>query len=651
MVRCILNNLHNNLISMPKDFRSVAGIDLGTTNSCICVYRHEKVEVVTDPSGRRTTPSMVAFTEKGRQFGSAAKSQFVRNFKNTVYDVKRLIGHKFDDEVVQSDMQHWGFTVEPNLQNKPVIRVMYAGKERTFTPEEISSMVIEHLVSQAKKFTEEDIKDIVITVPAYFNDNQRRATMDAGELAGYRVLGVLNEPTAAAIAYGFENAENEKKILVYDLGGGTFDVTILSVNNRQYRVITTGGDTHLGGDDLDFIMMEILINAIEGNGGSVDRNNKRMMADLRSKAEAIKIDLSQAEFQEFEADSYGCETLEISRAQFEDSTEDFFNMTLELVQKVLEDAQLTTADIDDVVLIGGSSRIPIIKTKLEALFGQGKVYEKINPDEAVAKGAVIQAVKLYSELPDDAAPVNDSDSESDSDSDDDVHSGEDVVACIDIQKISIQDVVPLSIGLKTHEGKMSVLIPRSTPYGESATKNYVTSKDRQTKMKIRVFQGERIFVKDNYEIGTFTVQGITPLPAGEASVDITMSTDKNGILTVTAKDLTTGKETSVTFENKSTNLSLDDILKMKKTAIEMREIDLMMEKRLDLYNRIENRKYVIEELYEEHKDQMAPEFRSNIEQFLEGIVAFLKDRSAPLEDLEANDEVCQKWIDAFNVTA
>lgn len=647
MVRCIQSNLHNNLTRMPKDFRSVAGIDLGTTNSCICVYRHETVEVVTDPSGKRTTPSMVAFTDRGRLFGTAAKSQIVRNFKNTVYDVKRLIGHKFSDDVVQSDMKHWGFAVEPDPQNKPVIKVMFVGKERTFTPEEISSMVIEHLVTLAKQFTDEDIKNIVITVPAYFNDNQRRATMDAGELAGYRVLGVLNEPTAAAIAYGFENAENEKKILVYDLGGGTFDVTVLSVSNRQYRVITTGGDTHLGGDDLDYLMMEILISAIEENGGSVDRSNKRTMADLRAKAEAIKIDLSQSDFQDFEGDNYGCETLEISRARFEDCAEPFFNKTLELVQSVLTDAQLTTADIDDVVLIGGSSRIPIIKTKLEGMFGEGKVYEKINPDEAVAKGAVIQAVKLYSDLPDEAAsPVSDSDSESDSD----VEAGGDVVACIDIQKIQIQDVVPLSIGLKTHEGKMSVLIPRSTPYGGSATKNYVTSKDNQQRMKVRVYQGERIFVKDNYEIGTFTVNGITPLPAGEASVDITMSTDKNGILTVTANDLTTGKETSVTFENKSTNLSLDDILRMKKTATEMREIDLMLEKRLDLYNIIENRKYVIEDLYEEHKEQMKPEFRENIEQFLEGINDFLRDRNAPLEDLEANSDVCQKWIEAFNVT-
>lgn len=637
---------------MVKSYNKIAGIDLGTTNSCIGVYKDEKVEVVNDQQGNRTCPSMVAFSEKGRAFGHAAKSQLVRNYKNTVYDVKRLIGNTFSSEVVQRDMQNWGFQLVEGEGGKPEIKVMFAKKERTFSPEEISSMVIEHLVGLASGYAGSKITDIVITVPAYFNDSQRRATMDAGELAGFRVLGVLNEPTAAAIAYGFENQEGAKKILVYDLGGGTFDVTVLHVENHTYSVLATGGDTHLGGDDLDLLMRDIIIQTIEEEGGSVDRSDKRQMTDLRSRAENAKIGLSQLDYVEIECDKYDCDNITISRAQFEDAVKALIQKTIDLMKSVLADVNLAPSDIDDVVLIGGSSRIPIIKRLLEQIFGVGRVYEKINPDEAVAKGAVIQAVKLYSQLPEEEKEKDgedDSDYSDYSDEEEDGNGSGELVGELDIQRIRIQDVLPLSIGLKTAEGKMSVLIKRNTPYGESNTRNYVTSKNGQTRMKVRVYQGERMFVKDNIEIGTFIVDGIPSMPAGQASVDITMSTNKNGILTVTAVEKNTNKETSVTFENKSTNLSLEEILAMKRKAEEMREFDLKMEQMMILRNNIERDRYEIYNLYEQSLNSMDNEFRTSLEQFLQGIDEFLKDREATLEQLEANYGICQQWLGAFGI--
>ena len=641
---------------MGKDCDAVAGIDLGTTNSCVCIFRNESVSVVTDPQGKRTTPSVVSFSKTGRQFGKIAKDQMERNFKNTVYDVKRLIGLNFTDPSVQEDMKHWGFTVTPDENGKPMISVEYGGKECLFTPEEISSMIIEYLVGLASSFSGKKIKHIVITVPAYFNDNQRRATMDAGEIAGYNVLGVLNEPTAAAIAYGLENNENNKKILVYDLGGGTFDVTILSIVDRKYTVLTTGGDTHLGGDDLDIIMMGIMEDALSANGHPVDTTNMKMMSGLRKEAEAIKIALSQTESYEWDADKYDCEeSIMITRIQFEEKAKTFFDKTFELLEKVLAEIKLKVSDIDDVVLIGGSSRIPIIKTRLQEMFGENRVYEKINPDEAVAKGAVIQAVKLYRELPadDDSGSESGSGNESESESEEGLNPDSDNGEKVDSGVIAttvLTDVVPLPIGLKTHEGTMSMIIPRCTPYGQSFTRSYTTSSDNATRMKIRVYQGERLLVKDNYEIGSFKVTGITPLPAGEASVDVTMGTDKNGLLTVTAFDCMSGKETSVTFENKSTNLSMEAILEMRRKATEMREIDRKIAEKLKLYNQIEAKVYSVSSLYEEYKDSMDPTFKQGLEQFLDGIKTFLKSRDAEQEELEEKDNLCQKWIDAFRTS-
>ena len=641
---------------MGKDCDAVAGIDLGTTNSCVCIFRNESVSVVTDELGKRTTPSVVSFSSKGRVFGKIAKDQIERNFKNTVYDVKRLIGLNFTDPSVQEDMKHWGFSVTPDENGKPVINVEYGERECTFTPEEISSMIIEYLVGLASKFSGKTIKHIVITVPAYFNDNQRRATMDAGTIAGYNVLGVLNEPTAAAIAYGLENDENNKKILVYDLGGGTFDVTVLSIVDRQYTVLTTGGDTHLGGDDLDIIMMGILEDALKANDHPIDTTNPKLMSSLRKEAEGVKIVLSQTDSCEWDADKFGCEDpIIITRMQFEEKAKEFFDKTFAILLKVLNDIQLQVSDIDDVVLIGGSSRIPIIKTRLQEMFGENRVYEKINPDEAVAKGAVIQAVKLYRELPEESKNESgsesgsESESESESGSESESDNGEKVDSGV-IESTVLTDVVPLPIGLKTHEGTMSPIIPRCTPYGQSFTKSYTTSSDGQTRMKIRVYQGERLMVKDNYEIGAFKVTGITPLPAGEASVDVTMGTDKNGILTVTAFDCTSGKETSVTFENKSTNLSMEAILEMKRKAMEMREIDRMIAKKLELYNQIEAKVSSVKSLYDEYKDSMDPTFRQGLEQFLDGISTFLKSRDADQEELMEKDNLCQKWIDAFRTS-
>ena len=381
----------------------VAGIDLGTTNSCISIFKNQHVEVAVDALGNRTTPSMVAFNDTGRLYGRSAKMQVVHNCKNTVYDAKRLIGHLYNEPGVQEDIKHWPFTVKANEKGRPIIEVTCKKEKMEYTPEQISGFVIENLISIANSFSNGSITDVVITVPAYFNNSQRQATIDAGTLAGCNVLEVLNEPTAAAIAYGFENTGN-KTILVYDLGGGTFDCTILRVEDSVYPVIGTDGDSHLGGDDFDAIMMNLIQQKLEMMECTVDFTTDRNKQKLRNVAEHAKIELSSLTEVDISEDSWECEPFVITRKEFEQSCMDLFNRTQSILKRLMTSTQVLerlnasaeemTEKIDDVVLIGGSRRIPYVKNMLIAMFGEEKVFEKINPDEAVSKGAVIEAVRL-----------------------------------------------------------------------------------------------------------------------------------------------------------------------------------------------------------------------------------------------------------------
>lgn len=638
----------------------VAGIDLGTTNSCISIYKHEKVEVAVDALGARTTPSMVAFTDTGRLFGVSAKNQIIRNYKNTIYDVKRLIGHSFNEPAVQEDIKRWPFTVVQNANGRPVIKVEYMKQQMEFTPEEISSYVIGNLVSIAKKYSEKDITDIVITVPAYFNNSQRQATIDAGTLAGYNVLEVLNEPTAAAIAYGFENMGN-KTILVYDLGGGTFDCTILRVEDSVYSVKGTDGDCHLGGDDFDARMMALLKEKLENFGCDTNFNDKRNAQKLRNIAESTKIELSTLPSVEVNGESFDVDPFQVSRAEFEERCMDLFDRTKTILDRLMKSVNMNAGDIDDVVLIGGSSRIPYVKQMLIEMFGEEKVFEKINPDEAVSKGAVIEAVRLMDKKmkelntsidPEKIPSVDASNMESgsDSDSDDDDDDDDTQYAPIAIQNIVINQVIPLPIGVKNSEKMMSVILEKNLPYGESRQREYVTSKDNMTSMKIHVYQGERPVAADNYEIGVIKITGITPMPKGQASVVITMSVDMNGVLKMSVLDTTSQRVTEHVFDNKATNLSAEEIERMKEEAVRLQKEDERKVEMLKKKSEIEELVFAAKQAAKDREELLDDEFKQQIAGFFDEIKGVLKNKEVTMEDLEMNKEVCQQWLDAINGT-
>ena len=623
--------------------RNVAGIDLGTTNSCIAVYKHQRVEVVEDDQGKRTFPSCVSFTDTGRIFGLSAKKKLATNYKNTIYDVKRLIGHAYTDSVVQEDIKNWPFTVEPDYKGNPVVRVKYNGNEELFAPEMISSFIVEYLVDVACRYSGEDITDIVITVPAYFNDSQRQATINAGTIAGFSVLHVLNEPTAAAIAYGFDNQDNDKNILVYDLGGGTFDSTILHLHEHHYDVVGTDGDTHLGGDDLDIIMSRLLIRLAREQGMDIDETDKRLMAKIRKLAEDTKIELSSTTETEIDEEFLCNEPIIITRQAFIDEAHDFFDKTIVVLDRLLATTGLTANMIDDVVLIGGSSRIPYIKEMLQKKFGVNKVNDKINPDETVAKGACIYAVKLMYEKHKDELD-SDSDEYCISYSDDELGRYYPLNA---IKEITIQDVLPLSVGVKNSERLLNVCLPKNTPYGQSCFREYVTCRDYHRHMIIHIGQGERPLFNDNHKIGTLKIT-VPPLPCGEITVRIELSTDQNGVLKIHVCDNWGNNSVEHSFESNSTVLTLEEITKMKQKSEEMRHQDELLLQKAHLLNDIESRVYEIEKKCKELDNQMDDDYKADVRDFLESIHAVMKLRDFTLEQLEEYKEVTEQWYNSIN---
>lgn len=550
------------------------GIDLGTTYSCVGVFRDDRIEIIANDQGNRTTPSFVAFTDTERLIGDAAKNQVAMNPHNTVFDAKRLIGRKFADAEVQSDMKHFPFKIIDRA-GKPVIQVEFKGETKTFTPEEISSMVLTKMRETAESYLGGTVNNAVITVPAYFNDSQRQATKDAGLIAGLNVLRIINEPTAAAIAYGLDKKTvGERNVLIFDLGGGTFDVSLLTIEDGIFEVKATAGDTHLGGEDFDNRLVNHFVQEFKRKHKKDLTSNARALRRLRTACERAKRTLSSSAQTSIEIDSLyeGVDFYtSITRARFEELCQDLFRSTMEPVDRVLRDSKIDKSSVHEIVLVGGSTRIPRVQKLVSDFFNGKEPNKSINPDEAVAYGAAVQAAILS----------GDTSSKT--------------------QEILLLDVAPLSLGIETAGGVMTALIKRNTTIPTKRSEVFSTFSDNQPGVLIQVYEGERARTKDNNLLGKFELTGIPPAPRGVPQIEVTFDIDANGIMNVSAVEKGTGKSNKITITNDKGRLSKEEIERMLSEAEKYKEEDEREAARIAAKNSLESYAYSLRNTLSDEK--------------------------------------------------